>query len=156
MQDSKIRSLRIICFLGLVATAAAMAAVPLVLIPIQHRSGTYWLKITWAEFLIVIVWVGSYGFLSAPLQPDKAKLGRGGIAPSFALGAIVYAALSLSLLVAQSVFSSDEFVARVLLAAQILLAAGCAVVGLLVRVTGIFTDSTPTNPTQSRGDNKVI
>jgi hypothetical protein len=156
MQESKIRTLRIICLLGLVATIAAVAAIPLVVIPTQHRSENYCLKITWAEFLSVVVWLGLYGFLSTPLQPERARMGRGGIAPAFALGAIVYAAVSFALLVAQSALTSNEFVGRVLLAAQILLTAACVVVGLLIRVTGIFTDSKPTNPTPSRGDNKQV
>src|ERR1017187_4132956 len=101
MNDSRLRSVRIICLLGLVVTIAAVAAIPLVLISAQHRSENYWLKITWAEFLGVVVWLGLYGFLSTPLHPEKAKTGRGGIAPAFALGAIVYAAVSLALLVAQ-------------------------------------------------------
>jgi|GEM_PF-3567750 hypothetical protein len=142
MENSKLKTLRLICWLGSLLTALAVVLVPLILFSSQNRSDTFWLKAGWAVVLIIIAWAGIYAYLSTPLKTAEARGAMGGLAPALAFGAVTYALLSFALLAAQSLCADSDVLGRILLAAQVGLGALAAVAGLLVSVVKLYAGQT--------------
>ena len=151
MEDTKLKTLRLICCLGSLLTALAVVLVPVILFGPQNRSDVFWLKVGWAIVLVAIAWAGIYTYLANSLKPAGAQGAMGGLSPALAFGAVTYALLSLILLAAQSLCSASGVIGRILMAAQLVLGVLAAIVGLLVSTVRLYAGppKRETNDTQS-------
>ncbi len=125
---------------GYVATVAAVLAVPLVLVPEASRSGQFWFRVGWAEFLVTIYWAYIAGVVGADASPDKR--GRGGMLYSVGVTAVTFAVFS-GLLLLVSVFLPDaSLLSRLHWASQIVLAAIAVVACVFVYYSRVAADTT--------------
>ncbi len=146
--NDRLKMVRLACMAGLVVTVGVIAALPLVLVSPSSRSGAFCFQVLWAEALGVAAWGSLYAFLAAPLSRSEPKRGIGRIAPAVAGVVMGYAVLSLALLVASSVLPNADWLPRVHLAVQIVLAAATLISILLMSIAVLYgqRDTAPTQP----------
>ena len=84
---------------GWVATAAAVAIIPVLLITERDRSPYFWYRVLWAEFLTLVVWIYFSGFIWSVLPGGRKRAGTGGLLPvsGFVIG--IYTLLSFILMI---------------------------------------------------------
>jgi hypothetical protein len=132
--EEKSKKLRLICTVGWGITVAAMVVLACVLFPSRVSTLGFWLKVLWAGFLAAVTWISIFVFISTPLRADEPRKGFGRITPAIAVMGIGYALVSMTLLLIQICFADSEIVVRIFWAAQIILFALVAVIGVLTGV----------------------
>ena len=110
--------------IGYLATAAAVAVVPVILIKADARSEWFWYRIAWAEFLTLLCWSVA-GFQIGVLIPARRRTGaKTGILPILSFFVVAYAILSLGAMIASAYLTENDVVQRWHLVGQIVLALG--------------------------------
>jgi len=123
MPDRAARSGAVLPWLiGFLTMAAAIAMVPMVVVPSPERSEFFVDRILWAEILNALAWGIPGGLLGAALGRRGQSVG--GIAPTGGGLVLLYCTSSLSLMLARAWLPDVEFLERWHLGVQILLAVG--------------------------------
>ncbi len=99
MAENRNRSVNLALLVGWLATAMAVAVIPVLLIRQDQRSELFWHRIMWAEFLAALVWGYFGGALKFIFQGPNTRPSTGGILPATGFVVIGYAALSFLLMV---------------------------------------------------------
>ena len=147
--NDKLKMIRLACVAGFIITVGTIGALSVVLAPPSVRSIAFYLRILWAEMLGIAVWGSLYALLAAPLCLGESKQGIGRVAPAVVGVVIGYAILSLALLVASSVLPNIDWLSRIHLAVQIVLAAVALVTILLMGIAVVYgqRDAAPSQRT---------
>jgi len=121
---------------GFIIIAIVIAVLPLLIVQPENRSGYFWHRILWAEFLNIIVWAfqGNWVAILFPTRKDSKRLA--GMFPALGIVIILYACASLALLVAHSWYPNYDILNRFHLPAQVIVAA-------LALLTSIFMSYSP-------------
>ena len=117
---------------GYLITAAAIVAVPVVLVPEASRSDFFWQRIAWTEFLALLVW-GFFGcFATFAVGREKRGRGLGGILPVVGFIVSAYAIVSFGLMMMHAYGGGGETGDRVYSMLQTVAAALAAVTIVLM------------------------
>jgi hypothetical protein len=92
-------STSLVSLVGWLATAAAVAVIPVLVISEQDRSPYFWHRVAWSEFLTLVVWGYFSGFIWSVFPGGRKRAGIGGLLPATGLIIGLYAALSFALMV---------------------------------------------------------
>ncbi len=125
----KQKSIIILCA---VVTSIAVTAITHVIVPADHRSQYFMVKLLWAEFLVMAFW--SYVAVYWRAYPEGSVRSGATVrtVPGMGLVTFLYVASSALALVVFSLAGDSDAVNRAHLAAQILMTALFAVVWLLL------------------------
>jgi hypothetical protein len=119
---------RAIAVAGWLISAIAIVGVAITFVPTPERSDYFWYRILWAEFLAGLVWGFTGGFITSSLFAKKSPRSQGGILPTLGVVVVIYAVLSLALMLKQAYTHETDFLDRFHLTLQIVL---LAVTGIL-------------------------
>jgi hypothetical protein len=126
------RGVGIVTLIGFLVTAAAIIAIPLLVVKAQNRDGLFAVRIVWMEFLAVLLWgaVGGFFFLFAPA--DKNRRGLGGVYPVIGIITFFYVAISFIFMLIQWLIPASVFLAAAQIPAQIVLLVAYVVLGVVL------------------------
>ena len=153
-QEKSVGAVRIICVAGFIVCALAIFFVPTLSFRSNTAPTTMGLKMAWLEFLNLLVWLSLYAYFAAPGRTNEPQVGFGRITPAIAGMVIGYASLSFALLVAGSIFPKPEWLWRIQMAVQVVLAAAMLVIILLISIAVVYGQrgsTQPQNTPQSTG-----
>lgn len=100
MAEDVKKTVKFAAVIGYLVTAAAVIALPVVLVSQQGRSDYFWHRIIWTEFLALIAWGYFGGFLLFTMPGGSKTRGLGGILPASGVTIGLYVAISFVLVVA--------------------------------------------------------
>jgi hypothetical protein len=155
---SEERHLMLLALGAWIVVAVAVAAVALLLTPLDARVASFWGRLLWIEFLVLVVAASSAAYMRLSSLDDDSKRRIGGVTPSISIAVTAYACLSAILMFAHAALPGGAIPDRAHLVAQIVLFT-CLVllcVLLLVSRAGaragiVFDESLAPTPHDLRG-----
>jgi len=115
----KINSISKASITGFFITAITFVILPLLIIPAEHRSEYFWLKILWAEVLAVLAWGYLGGGIQAILYSSIRINKSAAVIPALGITVAFYILVSLIFLIYGSFAFDNSFVNRYQLALQV-------------------------------------
>lgn len=126
-----LRYSQVVCVAGFLLTAVVVILVPLLLIEAGERTSLFWGKMFWLLCLSLFFW-GALVFWLRAVAVTHDHWGLARLAPGVALGVCGYCAVSVTLLLLDSVLPNHWFPERIHLVLQIVLFVGCAITALFL------------------------
>lgn len=111
---------------GWLITALAAILVPTILLPAESRSGLFWHRLCWTQFLIFLFWCSTGLYLAASEKTKDHVTRFGGIAPTISIVIGIYALLSFAVMMIHAVLPATDTGSRIHLIAQVVFFAGAA------------------------------
>jgi hypothetical protein len=126
------RGIGIVLLIGFLVTAAAIIAIPLLVVKTQNRDGLFAVRIVWMEFLAILLWGALGGFFLLFAPADKNRRGLGGIYPVFGIITFIYVAISFIILLIQWLIPASVFLAAAQIPAQVVLLVAYIILGVIL------------------------
>ncbi len=119
-------------FLGYLATAGVLVAVPVMLVGPEQRTEWFWALVLWSAFLTLLRWFYVAGFVSLIYPRWRNVPGLGGILPGIGILVLAYTSLSYLLMLAGAISHPTGQAVRFFVAGQLLLTAAALVIGIFI------------------------
>lgn len=118
MTTVKISKPIIVC--GII-TALTIVILPIIVIPVEHRSKYFWVNVLWVEVLAILIWC-YLGWGTKIIIQSAEKGGRSAaLLPALGISIFTYASLSLFFIISSSLMPDNVWLSSYHLARQIVL-----------------------------------
>src|SRR4030042_6163560 len=132
---SNTKKLSFITSIGYLSFAIVFFLVPIILISPDSRSDYFWIKILWAEFLLLLMWMTIGGFLFTVVVEKYPRIA--GVLPSLSIVIGIYSLLSISVMILSSFLPDTNFYWKFHLIFQLIISAIAISITCFLSITPI-------------------